>query len=138
MTDEHDSNGSDPGAPDVGSLAEEATKLFGAISGWAREHGEEAGHAAAGFASQAADAARNVDEHLATGSAECTVCPICRTVHAVRELSPEVKTHLAVAATSLMQAAAGVLATVVPPEGRTRTAGVEKIDLDDDWPEEDE
>ena len=28
---------------DVGSLGEEAAKLLGALSGWAREHGVEAG-----------------------------------------------------------------------------------------------
>ena len=73
-------------------------------------------------------------------------------MHVVRQLSPEVKAHLAVAASSLVQAAAGVLATVVPdpeggadgdpddpePRGRgRRTEPVEKIVLDEDWPEED-
>jgi hypothetical protein len=52
-------------------------------------------------------------------------------IHAVRATSPEVKTHLAVAANSLIQAAAAVLSTQVPPD----PAGpVQKIDLDDgDW-----
>lgn len=143
-------------APEVGSLAEETAKLLGALSGWAREHGADVGHEAGGLADHLVDqvttAAHQVDEHLATGSAECTVCPICRTVHVVRQLSPEVKAHLAVAASSLVQAAAGVLATVVPdPEGDSdddpddpeprgrgrRTEPVEKIVLDEDWPEED-
>lgn len=144
------------GAPEVGSLAEETAKLLGALSGWAREHGADVGHGAGGladhFVDQVTTAAHQVDEHLATGAPECTVCPICRTVHAVRQLSPEVKSHLAVAASSLVQAAAGVLATVVPdpdggavgdpgdpaPRGRgRRTEPVEKIVLDEDWPEED-
>jgi hypothetical protein len=130
--------GQDPGGPEVGSLAEEATKLFGALSGWASEHGGDAGQAAAGFASHAADAAKGIDDHIATGAAECRWCPVCRTIHAVRELSPEVKDHLATAAASLMQAAAGVLATAVPEQGTPRRSdGVEKIDLDDEWPEED-
>jgi hypothetical protein len=62
-------------------------------------------------------------------------------VHAVRQTSPEVRAHLATAASSLLQAAAGLLATTVPDHARTRE-GVERIDLDDEtdgpWPEEDD
>ena len=65
----------------------------------------------AGLASQAAASLHDINEHLATGSAECTYCPVCRTVHAVRQTSPEVRAHLAQAASSLMHAAAGMLAT---------------------------
>ena len=77
-------------APEVGPLAEEAAKLFRALSGWARDHVGEANEGLSGLADQAASAVHDIDEHLATGSAECTVCPLCRTVHAVRHLSPEV------------------------------------------------
>ncbi len=129
------------GNDDVGSVAEEAAKLFGALSGWARDNGSGVGQGLAGAAEQAAASAREVSEHLATGAPECSYCPICRTVHAVRQTSPEVRAHLAVAASSLMQAAAGLLATAVPEEHRTAAdaEGVEHIDLDDDaWPEEDE
>lgn len=112
----------DGDAEDLGSVAEEAVKLLGALSGWAK------------------DATHDLDQHLATGSAECTVCPICRTVHVVRGLSPEVKTQLATAATSLLNAAAGLLATAVPDQADPASrAGVEHIDLDDDdasWPHE--
>ena len=38
-----------------------------------------------------AAAARDANEHIATGGAECTYCPICRTVHVVRQASPEVR-----------------------------------------------
>ena len=113
--------------PEVGSVAEEAAKLLGALSDWAKE--------------TAHDVAHDVDRHLATGAEECTYCPICRTVHVVRELSPEVKAQLATAATSFLQAAAGLLAAAVP-DRQERTGGVEHIDLDDgldddgDWPEE--
>lgn len=105
--------------PDVGSVAEEAVKLLGALSEWAK------------------DAAGDVDQHIATGAAECTYCPICRTVHAVRELNPEVKTQLATAATTFLNAAAGLLAGAAT--GQTeRPERVQHIDLDDDgdWPEE--
>ena len=122
-------------AHDVGSLGEEAAKLLGALSGWAREHAGDAGEGLSDLAAHAAASARDLNEHLATGSAECTVCPVCRTVHAVRQLSPEVKTHLTTAVTSLAQAAAAIMATT--PPGTPRDDGVEHIDLGDDWPEGD-
>jgi hypothetical protein len=106
--------------PDVGSVAQEATRLLGALSDWAREH------------------VGDVDEHLATGAAECTYCPVCRTVHVLRRTDPEVRAQLATAATSLLHAAAGLLGTAVPND-RARDGGVERIDLDDagDWPDDD-
>ncbi len=126
---------------EVGSVADEAVKLFGALSEWAREHGSDLGQGLSGLASQAAASAQDVNEHIATGSAECAYCPICRTVHVVRMASPEVRSHLAVAAASLMQAAAGILAAAAADGERTGTPRgeeVEHIDLDgDDWPQED-
>jgi hypothetical protein len=115
-------------------LGEEAAKLLGALSGWAREQASEATDGLSGFAAHAAAAAHDVNEHLATGSAECTVCPVCRTVHAVRQLSPEVKAHLTTAVTSLAHAAAAVMATSQPPADRS--SDVEHIDLGDEWPED--
>jgi hypothetical protein len=118
------SNGAGPGDPanmgeeSVGSVGDEAAKLFGALADWARD----------------------VGDHVDTGAAECTYCPICRTVHVIRQASPEVRDHLAVAATSLMQAAAGVLAATARA-GATPTDGMEHIDLDADpgeWPEEED
>jgi hypothetical protein len=119
-------------AHEVGTLGEEAAKLLGALSGWARDHAGEAGEGLSGMAAQAASAVHGIDEHLATGAAECTVCPVCRTVHAVRQLSPEVTTHLSAAVSSLAQAAAALLAT---PERAGDRDGVEHIALDDEWPE---
>ena len=116
------------GARDIGSLAEEATKLFGALSEWARDHAGEAGDGLSGLADQAAASAHDLNDHLAAGAAECTVCPICRTV---RQLSPEVKTHLAAAASSLMQATASLLATPMSQQ-RDSKRDVEHIDLNDD------
>ncbi|WP_299923930.1 hypothetical protein [uncultured Nocardioides sp.] len=118
---------------DVGSLGEEAAKLLGALSGWAREHATEAGDGLAGLASHAATSAHDLDDHLATGAAECTVCPLCRAISAVRQVSPEVTGHLTAAATSLAQAAAAFLAT--SPHASPGTDDVEHIDLADDWPE---
>jgi hypothetical protein len=60
----------------------------------------------------------------------------------IRQASPEVRSQLTVAAASLMQAAAGLLATAVPDEHREaagRGDGMEHIDLDDEpWPEEED
>ena len=95
----------------VGSLAEEAAKLLGALSGLAREHGADLGEGMTGLADKAAAAAHDLDRHIATGGEDCVYCPVCRAIHLVRQTSPEVRAHLAVAASSLVQAAAGMLAT---------------------------
>jgi hypothetical protein len=120
---------------DVGSLVEEAAKLLGTLSGWARDAAGDAGEGLSGFAAQAASSAHDLDEHLATGSAECTVCPVCRTIHAVRQLSPEVLAHLTTAMASLAQAAATMMATPDPGAASTRP-DVEHIDVDAEWPED--
>jgi len=126
------------GGPEgVGSVGEEAAKLLGALSDWARDQGSDMGEGLGGLASQAAASLQDINEHLATGSAECTYCPVCRTVHAVRQTSPEMRAHLTQAATSLLHAAAGFLATLPSPDSSGRASGVERIDLDDD-PEADE
>lgn len=121
-------------ADDVGSLGDEAAKLLAALSGWARDHAGEATDGLSGFVEHAASSAHDLNEHLATGATECTVCPFCRTVHAVRQLSPEVTAHLTAAVTSLAHAAAAVMAT--PDRRRDERGDVEHIDLDDEWPED--
>ena len=119
----------------VGSVAEEAAKLLHALQDWAKESGSEYAGAAASAAEGAASAVHRIDEHIATGSAECSYCPVCRVISAVRATSPEVRQHLTTAGTSLLHAAAGLLATTVPEPSKQRRDGpVEKIDLsDDDW-----
>ncbi len=127
------------GPEDVGSVAEEAAKLFGALSDWAKDQGQDWAQGVSGIAEHAAHTAAQVHEHLdenlrenlANGSPECRYCPVCRTIHVVRQMSPEVRAHLTTAATSLRQAAAGVMAA---QQGGTeeRRQGVEHIDLDDD------
>jgi hypothetical protein len=105
----------------VGSVGDEAAKLLGALADWAGDHLVDLG-----------DKAREVNDHIATGDAECLYCPICRTVHAVREASPEVKAQLAQAASTFLQAAAGLLSAAgaaEPPSSR-----VQHIDLDADAP----
>jgi hypothetical protein len=99
----------------IGSIGDEAAKLLGALSDWAGDH--------------VGDKARDLNEHLATGDAECLYCPICRAVHAVRGASPEVKAQLAGAASTLLQAAAGLLSAAAGAE--PTASRVQHIDLDD-------
>ena len=133
-----DAEGPPEGPPHepVGSVGEEAAKLLGALSEWAREQGTDYAGSAAGAASTFAHAVRDVNEHVATGSEDCRYCPVCQVIHVVRDTSPEVRAHLSVAASSLMHAAAGLLATNVGEQGNR--SPVEKIDLDDDadWDDE--
>jgi hypothetical protein len=127
------------GQEPVGSVGEEAAKLLGALSEWASDQGTDYVGTAAGAASSFAHAVRDVNEHIATDSQDCRYCPVCQVIHAVRSTSPEVREHLSVAASSLMHAAAGMLATRANPSNPTH---VEKIDLDEDaddgggWDEE--
>ncbi|WP_436698335.1 hypothetical protein [Nocardioides sp. BYT-33-1] len=136
MTDEQPNDRPDgrSGHDDVGSVGEEAMRLLGAFADLARQHTGDAAGGLGGLAGQAAAMAHDVNEHLATDATECRYCPLCRVVHAVRQTSPEVKAHLAVAASSLLQAAAGLLETAPrPPDGSGAARGpeVQHIDLDD-------
>lgn len=117
------------GEPQVDSLGEEAVKLLQALQDWARETTDGAEQ------SRGVGLLSNLNEHIATGSQDCQYCPVCQLIAAVRATSPEVKHHLGVAASSLLQAAAGVLATPSPRRQRD-TDSVERIDLDDDWEED--
>ena len=119
----------------VGSAAEEAARLFGAMSDWAKGRGEGLGD----LAETLSGLAHEVEGHVATGAEECQWCPLCRGIQVIRSASPEVREHLATAVSSLAQAATAYLTTSVP-DGRDR--GVERIDLTDDaggdWPDEDD
>jgi hypothetical protein len=120
----------------TGSIGEEAAKLLEALQEWAALEGAagpDAGTSSfASAAASAAAAAHRVNEHIATGGPDCRYCPVCQVIAAVRGTPPEVRQHLVSAATSLMHAVSGLLATPVP-ERTTRRDPVEKIDLDDDW-----
>jgi hypothetical protein len=123
----------------VGGWTEEAAKLLGALSGLAREHGGDLGDGWSRAADRATSAAHDLGEHLATDGPDCTWCPLCRTIAGVRQTSPEVRDHLLVAASSLVQAAAGMLATHPSEERRAGDAPrVEHIDLAGDVPDLDD
>ena len=125
--------------PPVGSVGEEAVKLLQALQEWAKESGHEYGETFGAAATGAGGLLHNVNEHIATGGRECTYCPVCRTISAVRATSPEVKAHLTSAASSLLQAAAGFMATHVADSSASRSEEpVERIDLSDDGEWEDD
>lgn len=135
MTDEQETPPDEPtprpGQDPVGSVAEEAAKLFAAFADVARDRGAGFGDAAAAAASGLSGALNDVSEHVARGE-DCRYCPVCQVIRLVRDTDPEVKNHLATAASSLVQAAAGLLATHVPQQQDPRASGVEKIDLEAD------
>lgn len=119
MTDEQESR--------IGSVTEEAAKLFAALSGWSREQGGQY----AGAASSFADALHDVNDHLAN-SDDCRYCPVCRGIRTVRQLSPEVREHLSSAASSTLQA----LAALIHSSGNDSPYGaneaqVQRIDIED-------
>jgi hypothetical protein len=120
--------------PEVGSLAEEATKLFAALSGWVEEHRPDA----EAWGDQVSALGHDLHEHLAVGAPECAYCPVCQLVRAARNTSPEVKAHLAAAGGSLLQALAGMLDPKPAGGSRDRPGDrVEHIDVVDDWPGDD-
>lgn len=101
---------------DVGSAADEAVRLLAVAESWARRH-----------ASTFVD-----DEHLATGSPECTVCPVCQAVGALRRVRPETVAHLldagAALSAALRSAVAAEAGSATPPPA----SRVQRIDIDGD------
>lgn len=99
----------------LGSAADEAARLLAAAEQWARQH----------------TALLLDEEHLATGSPECTVCPVCQVVGAARHVRPETVEHVLDAAASLV---AALRAAFAPPAGAppARTGGVEHIRVRED------
>ncbi len=87
----------------LGSAAEEAERLLSAVQGWAQT--------------------RVDSEHLATGTAECTVCPVCQGVAAARQVGPETVAHLLHAATSFVAALRTVVAPVAEADPPRPTPG---------------
>jgi hypothetical protein len=106
-----------PGEEKLGSAAEEAAKLAAALQDFVRH---------------------STGDRVATGSAECRLCPICQLISLVRDSNPAVVEHLVVAAESLV---AAIAATVAPyqrqdqrkdqPGHRPGRVGVQHIDIDE-------
>lgn len=102
------------GTPPVGSAAQEAARLFAAAEEWVRTR--TGGHL----------------EGLATGAPECTVCPLCQGISAVRGVRPETVEHLADSAASLLAALKTTLSGHMPPEPGARRPDVQHIDVRED------
>jgi hypothetical protein len=99
----------------VGSLAEEAAKLVSALSSM-QSGGHDDAH----------------DGHDPS-SPECRYCPLCALARAARSMTPDVREHLASAATSLLMAARSLVdEAVARTEARSAEPPVEKIDLAED------
>ena len=77
----------------VGSVSEEASRLFAAFESWVQN-----AKGGAGVAFSAADS------HIATGTAECQLCPVCRLIALMRGTRPEVFEHLVDATSSMLAA----------------------------------
>jgi hypothetical protein len=94
----------------VGSAAEEAAKLFAAAEEWVRTR-----------------AGTHLDG-MATGAPECSFCPLCQGISAVRSVRPETVEHLLDAAASFVAALRSAVVTETQAEA-TRRAGVQRIDV---------
>jgi hypothetical protein len=112
--------------PQPGPLGEEAVRLVEALSQWIGSH-------RIGSQWLGAHAARDGELPLATGSAECRVCPVCQLLSVVRQTRPEVFGHLADASSSFAAAVRAAIDAHVDHTASGR-GGVERIDLDDGMP----
>ena len=97
----------------VGSAAEEAARLFQAAEEWVRTR--TGGHL----------------DGLATGAPECTVCPLCQGIAAVRGVRPETVEHLLDATASFVAALKTTLSGVTEPDP-ARRPDVQHIDVRED------
>lgn len=99
---------------ETGSVGEEAARLFEAVQDWVR---------------------RTTDDpspRIATGSAECTVCPVCQALALLRSARPETFAHLAEAMTALVAAGRDLLESHAGHGEARRRPGrpdVERIDV---------
>lgn len=95
---------------DPGTVAEEAVRLVEALTHWAQ---------------QALD-----EQHVATGAAECRLCPVCLLIGAVRGTRPETVEHLLDAAGSLTAALRSAVAGHEHHWASRRAGPVEHIDVE--------
>ena len=102
----------------VGSVSEEAGRLFTAFEAWVKD--------AAGGAGAAFTAA---DGHVATGSAECQLCPVCRLIALLRGTRPEVFEHLVDATASMLAAMRAAIDAHEHGWASRRSSPVEHIDI---------
>lgn len=94
-----------------GSAADEASKLFEAVQEWAHRAGSGAG------------------EHIATGSPDCQLCPVCQLIGALRGTRPDVVAHLAAAAGSVLAAVRAAVDAHEHDWAARKAPDVERIDI---------
>lgn len=68
---------------------------------------------------------------LATGSAECRLCPVCQLLHLARTSRPETFEHLAGAGVELVAALRAVLDAPSRGHRPERDGGFQPIDIED-------
>lgn len=100
--------------PPVGSAAEEAARLFAAAEEWMRTRA--GGHL----------------DGLATGAPECTVCPVCQGISALRQVKPETVEHLLDAAASFVAALRTTVSGAGADGPAARRPDVQHIDIRED------
>lgn len=98
-------------SPPVGSAAEEAARLFAAAEDWIRTR-----------------AGSHLDG-LATGAPECTVCPVCQGISALRHVRPETVEHLLDAAASFVAALRSTVSGHAGAPESGRRPDVQHIDI---------
>ena len=114
----------------MGSVAEEAAKLLGALQDWAVESGFTQGERLDQPVGRGA-----VDDHIGHGQ-DCAYCPLCRAINFARGTIPQAREHLAVAIGALAQAATAALrASAGEAEAgeqhSDRARGPTRVDLDE-------
>lgn len=105
-----------------GSAAEEAARLVDALGQWlaARSAARPAGPVDLDYLST----------HIATGSAECTLCPLCRLIALARETSPELAQRVDAAMEALVALARAALDGLERHRaGKPTGSGFETIDI---------
>ena len=97
--------------PPLGNAGEEAARLLEAVRKWVDDRGVSA-------------------PPIATGSAECKLCPICQVLSLLREGQPEVFEHVGHAMDSLMSALRAGISAHENQWSHPRATDVEHIDID--------
>lgn len=96
----------------LGSLTDEASRLFAAAESWWRDaHLDEQGAST---------------DHV---GADCRFCPLCQVIGHLRSSRPEVVEHLSAAAMSLLQAMRSVVDSHDHGAPRRGGSAVERIDV---------
>jgi hypothetical protein len=86
----------------LGSAAQEAARLVEALQQWARDASAD---------------------HLATGAAECTVCPLCRLVAALRDADPDTTAQVVETAVGAVSSAVALVEPAVRAVVEAAVAG---------------